>query len=107
MVKEVEKSAGRVAVIVIPLLFEARVPIYYDEAWLVYCPESVQLERLITRDRFSEEEARKRIESQIPIDEKVKMCDVVIDSSGDFKNTRRQIEAEWEKLIERIKHRIV
>lgn len=98
MVKEIRKSAEKVAVIVIPLLFEAKIPIYYDRSWLVYCPESVQFERLKKRDNLTDEETWKRIRSQIPIDEKAKMCDVIIDSSGNFEDTIQKIAVEWEKV---------
>lgn len=102
MVRRVKEDPRRVVVIVIPLLFEAEIPVYRDEAWLAYCSPQQQKQRLIERDRISPEEAQKRIDSQMPIDQKVKLCDVVIDNTDTREQTRRQVQAEWKKLQTRL-----
>ena len=78
-------------VIEIPLLFEVGAEKDMDITVLVYAPEEIQIKRLMERDKISEEEAVKRLKSQIPIEEKRKMAHVVIDNSGDFKDTRLQV----------------
>jgi dephospho-CoA kinase len=102
MLQDIEEIKGVVAVIVIPLLFEAEVPIYYDEAWVVYCSPVMQKERLIKRNDLSPEEAQKRINSQYPIDRKVEMADVVIDNSGTEESVKISAKKEWEKLRARL-----
>jgi dephospho-CoA kinase len=102
MLEDIEEIKSVVAIIVIPLLFEADIPIYYDEAWVVYCPPSMQKERLIKRNNLTPEEAQKRINSQYPIDRKVEMADVVIDNSDTEESVKTTTRKEWEKLRSRL-----
>ena len=76
----------------VPLLFECGMEAMFDRVWVVGVPEAVQLERLMTRDHLSREEALARIRSQIPLEEKLRRADAVIDSSGTIEETRRQID---------------
>jgi dephospho-CoA kinase len=66
----------------IPLLFEKDLARDFDKTILVYCSEAEQLHRLVERDGLSEDEARRRIASQLPIDSKVKLADYVIFNNG-------------------------
>jgi dephospho-CoA kinase len=59
----------------------------------VYVPEAVQLARLVRRDGLKEADARARIRSQMPIDDKRARADVIIDNSGSLESTRRQVLA--------------
>ncbi len=84
----------------VPLLFESGAQNWLKPTILVYTDPKTQLERLTERDECSEENAMARISSQMPIDEKKKLADIVIDNSGDMESTRSQVEATWKKLIE-------
>lgn len=99
MYEEVKKSAHRVVFLDIPLLFEARVPIRYNESWLVYCTPQQQKERLYKRDDMTPEEVEARINSQIPLDKKREMADVIIDNTDSPEKTGEQVK----KLIEKLK----
>jgi len=55
--------------------------------------------RLVNRDGLSEQEARLRISSQMPAEEKAKFADYVIDTSGTFRNTRKQVEDAYQSLV--------
>lgn len=80
----------------------ADIPLLYESGWdkryafsdivVVYAPRSVQLERLRKRDGLSEEEAVARLNAQMPIEQKRKLADVVIDNSGSLEETERQVE---------------
>jgi dephospho-CoA kinase len=70
----------------------------YDALWVVTCSKEQQLERLMRTRKLSQEEALLRIEAQPPQEDKVALADVVIDNSGDLKETREQVEQEWERL---------
>lgn len=86
------KARGvRIAVLDVPLLYEAGMDKMADEVWVVWLPEPVQIERLISRDGLDEEAARMRVISQMPLDEKKKRGDVIIDNSGDLDDTYRQV----------------
>jgi len=71
----------------------------YDSVVVVYCPPQVQLQRLIARDRLSEEEALQRIESQMPLLEKIKYADYIIESSGKLSETKEQVKPIFTKLV--------
>lgn len=77
----------------IPLLYESRLTHYVDKVIVVSVAEKVQLERLMKRDDSSEAEAKQRVNSQIPVAEKAKKADAVIDNNG----TK---EASYEQLRE-------
>jgi dephospho-CoA kinase len=81
----------------IPLFFEnERYPI--ERSLVVYTTKEQQLARLMQRDGYSEEEARKRINTQIPVEEKCQQATYVIDNSG----TLTQLEKECERVKEEI-----
>ena len=70
-------------VLVIPLLFEAKFEDICTEIWLVKCPEEIQKNRLITRDKISEKEAYELINFQLSFEEKRKFSDIILDNSDD------------------------
>jgi dephospho-CoA kinase len=49
---------------------------------------------------MGEAEARRRLENQMPEAEKVAQADVVIDNSGSLAETRRQVEAAWQRVVD-------
>jgi len=68
------------------------------EVILVTVEEEIQVERIVRRNGLTPEDARKRIAAQMPLEEKKHLADHVIDSSGTLEETRRQVEALWDKL---------
>ena len=70
----------------------------FDKLIVVWCEPAIQLERLMSRNNFSETEAIKRINSQMPQDEKKKYADFLIDTSEGFEDTRRQTIEIFEQL---------
>ena len=86
----------------IPLLFESGARNWLKPVILVYADPATQLARLIKRDRCSRERALARISSQMSIDEKKKLADIVIDNSDSEDATRAQVESVWKKLTEEI-----
>lgn len=86
----------------VPLLFEIGRNNYYDEDWLVYTKPELQLERLIKRNAYSQEEAKARINSQMPIDSKIELADIIIDNSGTVDETYRQLDLELNRLNEKL-----
>lgn len=86
-------AAGRLVFGDVPLLFECAMENMFDQIWVVSVPEDIQLERVMTRDGLSRHEALDRIRSQMPLEEKRKRADAVIDSSGSVEQTREKIDA--------------
>ena len=82
----------------IALLYEANFLDLVEKVAVVYVDEDVQLERLMTRNSLSKEEAIKRIESQMSPREKAALGDFVINNSYRKEDTFQQIDEILEKL---------
>lgn len=78
-----QPSPPRFAVLVVPLLLESGHDWSIDQVWVVAIPEEVQMERLMRRDQLEHEAAQARIRSQMPLSEKLKRADQVIENLGD------------------------
>jgi dephospho-CoA kinase len=86
-------SEGAKAVVLdIPLLFESNLKHLVDKVIVVYTGEKNQLERLMKRNNFSKKEALSRINAQMPLKEKVKFADAVINNDGTLEETEQQLE---------------
>ncbi len=97
--KEKEQEDHKLIVLEIPLLFEKGLQNRVDYTVVVYAPEEQQLERLMQRDGLSLEEAKKRLKAQIPIDEKVKLADFVIDNSKGVNYTEKQTLKVFNEIL--------
>lgn len=83
----------RLAVLEVPLLFEAGWEHLVDETWAVYTTPQAQLQRLMTRDKLTMQQALSRINSQMPTKEIRKRADVKIKNYGGYNIMRRQVLA--------------
>ncbi|MFF5994349.1 dephospho-CoA kinase [Lysinibacillus sp. KU-BSD001] len=82
----------------IPLLFESKLQHFVDKILVVSVKEDIQLQRLMERNNLSEEEARARMASQLPMLVKEQGADVVIYNNRSIESTAQQLEAalkEW------------
>jgi dephospho-CoA kinase len=70
----------------------------YDKIIVVTCLPKIQRERLRDRSGLTPEQIETRIASQMPLEEKVKVADFVIDNSGDIGRTRQQVEEVYRQL---------
>ena len=70
----------------------------FDKLIVVHCRPEVQLERLMLRDKLSRDEAQRRIDSQMPQEEKQKFADYLIDTSDGFEPTKAQVLRVYEQL---------
>jgi dephospho-CoA kinase len=78
----------------------------FDKLIVVHCRPEVQLERLILRNGLSREEAERRINSQMPQEEKQRFADFLIDTSDGFEQTRQRTRKVYEQLVQlRLKHK--
>ncbi len=104
---EGRKNGDPLVVLDIPLLFEgakrgtgAAVATQYDATILAWVPVETQIERTMQRDGCDRGEAERRIDAQLPIDEKREMADYVIDNSGSREDTAAQVRKLYEELTE-------
>ena len=82
----------------VPLLFEAKFDDLVEKIIVVSLDDKIQLERLMNRNSLSKEEALQRIKSQIPVREKEKLGDYVVDNSFTQENTYNQVDRILKKL---------
>ncbi|MDP4156741.1 MAG: dephospho-CoA kinase [Bacillota bacterium] len=86
------KNNEKIVILDIPLLFESKLSNMVERTLLVYVERSIQLTRLMERNHLSEEEAEARIQSQMPLAEKIKLADTIINNNGQLAETKRQLE---------------
>jgi len=83
----------------VALLIETSAAKSMDRVVVVIADVDTELARLMARDGFSEDEARRRIASQMPLSEKVKVADHVIDNSGARPETERRVREVYRALL--------
>ncbi len=96
-----EENPNAIIQVAIPLLIELNLQFLFDQVIVVYLSPKQQVQRLVKRDGISIQEASTIIESQQPIDDKVKFADFVIYNDGSLDETRSQVTAVWEALKKR------
>jgi len=74
-----------------------------DRVVVVVADAATEFRRLTARDGLSEEEARRRIASQMPLSEKAKVADHVIDNSGRRAETERRVREVYRALLDDLK----
>lgn len=87
------------AILDMPLLFEYQYDKLVDEVMVVYVDAHLQLQRLVERNGLTEDEAKQRIQSQWPLEEKIKQADVVIDNNQDLAHLYQQLMNDFERRI--------
>jgi len=97
--KTLKNRKEKILIINAALIYEAKIDNLMDKIIVVYINEEKQIERLMERNNLSAQESLKRIKSQTPLKEKVKMADYVIDNSNSLDKTREQVEKIWENFV--------
>ena len=97
---EVLRGQGvEVVVVEAALLFEAGWDSLVEEVWTTDSPEQAVIERLKVRNGMSEEEARKRMSSQMGRTERLERSDYVIENSGDMVALGVAIKELWDRRV--------
>ena len=94
---QIARREEGIVVIDAPLLIEADLQGSVDIVVVVKADRRIQIQRAISRG-FSEEEALNIIEKQMPLSEKEKFADFVIDNNGDIKITKEGVDRIWQKM---------
>jgi dephospho-CoA kinase len=97
-----QQKTQNTAVLVIPLLFEAQMSDLVTKIWVVYCSPQQQLSRLIQRHQGSLtlEQAKARIDSQMPLSEKCQKADVILDNSNTLEMLFQQVDTAFKSIHE-------
>ena len=94
---EKEDPAG-IAIVDAALMIESGGYKRFDKLIVVHCRPEVQLERLMLRNGLSRDEAQRRIDSQMPQEEKQKFADYLIDTSDGFEPARQRTAEVYQQL---------
>jgi len=97
-IDENRKKETKVLVVDAAILFEANWDKFVDYVWVVYVPRETQINRLIKREKITQEEAIMRVDSQESIDEKIEKADVVIDNSKNLEAVKLKILELWNAI---------
>jgi dephospho-CoA kinase len=95
---EAAERGAEVVVQDVPLLFENGLERLFSTVVLVYAPEEVQVERLVSGRGITPERARAIIAAQMPIESKRGLAHHVINNSGAREDTQTQVRAIWKQL---------
>lgn len=88
----------KVILIAVPLLYERGYEDRFDRTITVHTKEKIALNRL-KKDGITKEKALLRLKAQLPIDEKIKRSDFVIDNNGTIEETMAQVKIICKKLL--------
>ncbi|MFA5779631.1 MAG: dephospho-CoA kinase [Elusimicrobiota bacterium] len=106
IIKELKKqfsilnSQFSIVVVDVPLLFEVHLEKMFDKIIVVYCKKNQQISRLMKRDKLTKSEAIKRIASQMPMGEKIKLADFTIKNTESLR--RKKINSQVKKMLDKI-----
>jgi dephospho-CoA kinase len=103
--ESLDPDKHRLAIADIPLLYEVGRDRDFDLVIVAAAPPDVQVERVTRRDHVTVAEARQRLSAQMPIEEKVRRADYVIDTAGSMADTNRQVAEILRQIEERASRR--
>lgn len=86
-----EKNNNVKIIIDAPLLIEAKALNLVDKLIVVKCDKKEQINRLLKKEKHSKKEIMQIIKSQMPIEEKIKYADFVVDNSKSINETEKQV----------------
>ncbi len=94
----IESSGATLACYEVPLLFETGLHEIYRPVVVVSATPEAQLERAVNRDRAHARAIQARIAAQMPLAEKARQADYVIDNGGSLERTLEQADAVLEAV---------
>ena len=100
-IKKYRRQGVKAVVLEAAAMLEAGKAAQADEIWVTTAPEGVILKRLRERSGYTEAEAKARIRSQLPEQERIKHAKVIIDTGGTLAEVKTSVGKEWAKLMER------
>ncbi len=90
--QEIARASEKIIILDVPLLFEAKLENLADKIIVVKAGRAEQIQRLRNKSLCTKKDIVKRMNAQMPLSDKVRLADFVIDNSGTFDNTYKQVE---------------
>jgi dephospho-CoA kinase len=84
-----------------PLLIENKLDKMVDEVWIVSCSIESQIERVMKRDGSNRKEAEQIIKRQMPLEEKLKYANRIIENENSINDLKIKVEEELKEVLER------
>jgi len=96
-----EKHGEKLVILDAPTLIENGIHAEMDYVILVYADNKTQIQRVKMRDKMMNSDVLSRVNAQMPLDEKKKYANILIDNNNDVAKTKRQVEdiIEFLKII--------
>lgn len=98
----IERQGKKICVLDAPTLIEQGLYKDMDFNILVWVDKNTQISRVMQRDNLNKQQVVNRMVSQIPMEQKIKLVDFIIDNSKDLNNTKLQID----EILELIKSKL-
>lgn len=100
-IQEAVSRGVPVVVYDVPLLYETGLEASFPLVIVVDASEATRAARIVARDGLSQDETKARMDAQLPLSEKVRRADFVVDNGGTLDETSRQVEALYAELQRR------
>jgi dephospho-CoA kinase len=100
MWKRARESRSNDVVLDIPLLIETREYERVDLVVVVFATRELQIQRLMARDGISRQEAMRRIDTQLPLEEKASTAHFIINNTGSVEETEEQVTRFYQAIRE-------
>lgn len=100
-IERVSAEGVPVVVLEVPLLFECGMDVLCDETWVVTASPETQLLRVMARG-LSEQEARDRISSQMPAEEKAARATRIIDTDRPIERTHAELASLYQQTLKKL-----
>lgn len=100
-IRAFQKAGRKIVVLDVPLLFESGMDRLAELTLVVKASAQIQKARALKRGRISFQEARQRMRYQLPLSEKIRRADLVVDNGGPIKVTRKRVKEIWNMLNRR------
>ena len=96
------ESQEKCVFVSIPLLFETGFDKLFDKIIFVQCDDKLRLERLMKRNNFTKEQALKRMNAQMPQDDKINKSDFVIHNNSTKEKLAEQVNELLKKILKNL-----
>ena len=90
-----------IVILEVPLLYETNMDKLCQQVVVVWVDRETQIKRLMKRDKMSYEDAVRRVDAQIPLEEKVQWADFVIDNRGSIVETKEKATRYYNEILAR------
>lgn len=90
----------KIVIVDAALVYETGLEKHFDKVIVVNSTIEHRIARILQRDHLSEEEIRNRINSQIPMEEKVRRADIIIDNNDSLDELHRATVKVYRRLAD-------